>query len=66
MGHGHRDFKFKVTKVTGKVMPHMLNSVPLKRLDLIGKVFRHGDFINVDVAKTGDNSTVIKVLYEQV
>jgi len=44
----------------------MLNSVPLKRLDLIGKVFRHGDFINVDVAKTGDNSTVIKVLYEQV
>jgi len=22
MGHGHRDFKFKVTKVTGKVMPH--------------------------------------------
>ena len=45
---------------------------PLKRIELMTEVFRHGDYVNVDFAKTSDNwllhSPVIKalkVLHEQ-
>ena len=50
----------------------IINSDPLKHLDLTSDVFRHGDYVYDSVAKTGDNSllhsTVIKslkVLHEQ-
>jgi len=30
----------------------IFNSDPLKHLDSMSEVFRHGDYVNVDVAKT--------------
>ena len=49
-----------------------INLSSTKRLDLMSEVFRHGEHVNVDVAKTGDNSSLhspvikaLKVLHEQ-